>query len=386
MKSNFKRLGDYIRLVDERNSDMQVSTLLGINITKNYMPSVANATDIDLSKYKVVRKGRFACNIMHVGRDEKLPISLFVNDEPALVSPAYITFEIVDAKLLLPEFLMIIFQRSEFDRYTWFVSDSSIRGGLEWDRFCEILVPIPDDIEEQRNYVHAYNGLLNNQQCYERSLDELHFICDSYMETLAMKEGTKILGEYIQQSDERNENLEITNLLGVGVDKNFFPSNTKQDDLDISTYKIVRRRQFGYVTVTSRNGEKLSISLLEQLDGIVSSTYVVFEVKDVNILMPEFLFLWFKRKEFDRYARFHSWGSARETFDWADMCEVEVPIPDIEVQKAIVAIHHTLETRKRIDDRLKSLIAPLCPVLIKGAVDSINQKSPKKVCAKAANA
>lgn len=375
MKSSFKRLGDFIHLVDERNADLEVDNLLGINITKNYMPTVANTTDLDLSKYKIVRKGRFACNVMHVGRDESLPVSLFTKDEPAIVSPAYVTFEINDTKALLPEYLMIIFQRPEFDRFTWFISDSSIRGGLEWERFCEILIPIPVDIEEQRNYVHLYNGLLKNQHCYERSVEDLQFICDSYMETLALKEGTKVLGDYIRQSDERNEKLKVTNLLGVSVDKNFFPSNTKQDDLDISTYKIVRKRQFGYVTVTSRNGEKLSIALLEQADGIVSSTYIVFDVVDKNILMPEFLFLWFKRKEFDRYARFHSWGSARETFDWADMCEVKIPIPDVEVQKSIVAIHHTLETRKRINERLKSVITPLCPILIKGVVDSINPKS-----------
>jgi type I restriction enzyme S subunit len=374
MKSNYKRLGNYIRLVDERNTDLKVGQLLGVNMTKNFMPTVANMSGLDLSRYKIVRKGRFACNIMHVGRDERLPVSLYAEDSPAIVSPAYMTFEVINPELLLPEFLMMIFQRAEFDRFTWFVSDSSVRGGLEWERFCEIEIPIPEDIEEQKKYVSIYNGLLTNQQCYEKSLNDLHLICDTFMETLVNTEGTKVLGSYIKQSEERNYSLEVTNLLGVSVEKRFFPSKTKQDNLEINSYKIVRKRQFGYVTVTSRNGEKISIALLEGRDGIVSSTYVVFDVIDKNVLLPEFLFLWFKRAEFDRYTRFNSWGSARETFDWADMCAVKLPVPDVEIQKSIVAMHHTLETRKRVNAKLKEMIVPLCPILMRGVINNLSTK------------
>jgi type I restriction enzyme S subunit len=146
MKSNYKKLGDCIQLIDERNKNLEISNLLGINISKNYMPSVANQTELDLSKYKIVRKDRFACNIMHVGRDERLPISLYSNDSPALVSPAYITFEVLDTDRLLPEYLMMVFQKPEFDRYSWYVSDSSVRGGLEWERFCEIEIPVPNHL------------------------------------------------------------------------------------------------------------------------------------------------------------------------------------------------------------------------------------------------
>ncbi len=373
MKSNYKKLGDYIRLVSERNSDMKVSTLLGVNMTKNYMPTIANMTSLDLSKYKIVRKGRFACNIMHVGRDEKLPVSLFKMDEPALVSPAYITFEVEDSKELLPEYLMMIFQKPEFDRLTWYVSDSSVRGGLEWDRFCEIEIPIPEDIEIQKSVVAAYNGLLKNQIGFENSVCDLQFICDSFMENLAKKKNLKSLGEYIQQCDERNSDLAVSNLLGLSVNKKFFPSNTNQTDLDVRGCKTVRLGQFSFVTVTSRNGEKISVGLLDSEMGIVSSTYVVFKILDENILLPEFLLLWFKRPDFDRYARFHSWGSARETFNWEDMCSVKLPIPEIEVQKSIVAVHHALESRKRINEGLKNMITPLCPILMKGVTNNLNK-------------
>lgn len=367
---SFKRLGDYIQKVNNRNKDLAVSNLLGVNIFKNFMPSVANQSGLDLSKYKVIQKGQFATNLMHVNRDEVLPVALFTEDEPALVSPAYITFEVIDENELLPEFLMMEFQRPEFDRKAWTYCDSSVRGGLEWDRLCDM--EIPDiDITEQRKYVALYKGLLTNQKAYENSLEDLQLICDTYIEDLIKKEPLKRLGEYIQQSDERNTDLETDNLLGISVNKIFIPTKSNKSRLDLSKYKIVRPKQFGYVSVTSRNGEKISIAILDGEAGLVSSTYTVFEVKDFDELLPEYLYLYFQRTEFDRYARFNSWGSARETFDWADMCDVKLPIPSIEKQEAIVTIYHTLETRKRINEQLKESIKPLCPVLMKGVVESM---------------
>jgi type I restriction enzyme S subunit len=367
---SYKRLGDYIQLVDKKNKDLAITNLLGINIFKNYMPSVANQTNLDLSKYKVVSKGQFATNLMHVNRDEVLPVALYTDEQPALVSPAYKTFEVIDENDLLPEFLMMEFQRPEFDRKAWTFCDSSVRGGLEWDRLCDMQIP-DIDTDEQKKYVALYKGLLSNQKVYKNSLDDLQLICDTYIEDLIKKEVPKTLGDYIQQSDERNSDLETDNLLGISVNKIFIPTKSKKERLDLSKYKIVRPRQFGYVSVTSRNGEKISIAILDGEAGLVSSTYTVFEVKDAKELLPEYLYLFFQRTEFDRYARFNSWGSARETFDWAEMCNVKLPIPDIKIQEAIVTIYHTLETRKRINEQLKDSIKPLCPVLMRGVVEEM---------------
>lgn len=370
MKSEYERLGDYIQLVDVRNSDLSVNRLLGININKEFMPSVANTSGIDLSKYKVIQKGQFACNVMHVGRDERIPIALYTENAPAIISPAYFVFVVEDDNLL-PEFLMMKFFRPEFDRYAWFICDSSIRGGLEWERFCDIQIPIPD-IAVQRKYVAIYNALKKNQYSYEQSIDDLQLICNSFMEALKKTKTHKTLGDYICQSDARNWDLKNTNLRAISVDKKFMATKSDKEKLNLSGFKIVKPRQFSYVTVTSRNGEKISIAILEDEECIVSSTYVVFDVTDKTVLLPEFLFLWFKRPEFDRYARFHSWGSARETFDWDDMCNVKLPIPDIEVQKNIVAIHHTLETRKRLNKELKNKIEQLCPILMRGVVEELS--------------
>ncbi|MBA4155782.1 restriction endonuclease subunit S [Flavobacterium sp.] len=367
---SYKRIGDYIHLVDNRNKNLAVTNLLGINITKNFMPSVANISETDLSKYKIIHKGQFAYSAMQVGRDETIRLALYTEDKPAIISPAYLVIEVNDQNELLPEYMMMWFQRPESDRYGWFISDSSVRASLEWERLCDIKIPIPD-IKEQRKYVALYQGLLNNQKSYEKSLADLQLICDTYIENLIKTEEPKVLVDYIEQSDERNNNLKIDNLIGISVNKVFMPTKSNKEKLDLSNYKIVHPREFGYVSVTSRNGEKISIALLDNEAGLVSSTYTVFRVIDTSILLPEFLFLFFKRSEFDRYARFNSWGSARETFDWADMCNVKLPIPDIKVQEAIVTIYHTLETRKRINEQLKSTIKPLCPVLMKGVVESL---------------
>jgi hypothetical protein len=126
-KSRFRRLGDYIKLVDNRNKDLAVTNLLGINITKNFMPSVANVSGTDLSKYKVIQKGQFAYSAMQVGRDETVRVVLYTFGEPAIISPAYHVFRVKDEKEVLQEFLMLWFYRPEFNRFGWFISDSSVR-------------------------------------------------------------------------------------------------------------------------------------------------------------------------------------------------------------------------------------------------------------------
>lgn len=153
----------------------------------------------------------------------------------------------------------------------------------------------------------------------------------------------KRLGDYIREVDFRNRDLAVTNLLGVSISKEFIPSIANTIGTDMSSYKVVRPNQFAYGPVTSRNGDKVSIALFHG-DGcaIISQAYTVFEVQDEATLMPEYLMMWFRRPEFDRYARFHSHGSAREVFDWDEMCDVLLPVPSIERQRAIVAEYETL--------------------------------------------
>lgn len=165
-----------------------------------------------------------------------------------------------------------------------------------------------------------------------------------------------ILGRFIQLVDERNKNMAITKLLGVSISKQFIPSIANTVGTDMSNYKIVRRGQFAYGPVTSRNGEKISIALLQEDDCIISSSYSVFEIIDTALLSPEYLMLWFSRPEFDRYARYHSHGSVREIFGWDELCKVELPIPSYEEQMRIVNAHRMIIDRiamkQKINDNL----------------------------------
>lgn len=168
-----------------------------------------------------------------------------------------------------------------------------------------------------------------------------------------MQQNYKRLGDYIRLVDVRNKNLDVQTLLGVSIQKKLMPSIANTVGTDMSNYKIIQRNQFAYGTVTSRNGDKISIALLKEFEkAIVSQIYLVFEIKDTAELLPDYLMMWFRRPEFDRYARFKSHGSARETFDWNEMIETELPIPSIEKQKELIAEYQTIENRIRLNNEL----------------------------------
>lgn len=172
-----------------------------------------------------------------------------------------------------------------------------------------------------------------------------------------MKQGYKRLGGYIRIVDERNKELQISKLLGVSITKQFIPSIANIVGTDLSNYKIVRNGQFAYGPVTSRNGEKISVALLDEDDCIISSSYSVFEVIDKNILDPQYLMLWFSRPEFDRYARYRSHGSVREIFDWDEMCQVELPVPSIEKQREIVEVYKIISERIALKQKINDNLA-----------------------------
>lgn len=201
MQSNYKRLGDYIKVVKEKNIDLKASKLLGINIDKFFMPSVANVIGTDMSNYKIVKKGQFACNRMHVGRDYRIPISLSKEDEPFMVSPAYDVFEIIDTKVLLPQYLMMWFSRKEFDRNTWFHTDADVRGGLPWNAFCDLKLPIPS-IDAQSEIVCEYNVIRNrislNNQLICKLEETAQAIYKQWFVDLENENEDEYLGEYIE--------------------------------------------------------------------------------------------------------------------------------------------------------------------------------------------
>jgi len=359
------KIGELITISNEKNTNGKDLPFYGININKEFMPTVANTQGIDGSKYKIIKKNRFVFSGMQTGRDGCIRIGLYEEDNEILISPAYTTFE-VTSPLILPEYLFMIFKSKEMDRFGAFLSDSSVRANLDWERFIDIEIDLPN-LEIQKKYVDIYKGLKHNLKVYQSKLDDLKMVCDAYIENLRRENIIQPLKMYIKECVEKNSNNEIKEVMGLSVNKEFRKPHATVNTKELSNYKIVRPKEFAFVPTTDTwKVFAFSVNNFDK-DIVVSPIYVVFEVDNTR-LMSDYLAMWFKRKEFDRYARFNSWGSARENYSFDDLCEFKIPVPELEVQKSIVDIYKAYEKRKKYVDKLKDKINNICPILIRGAV------------------
>lgn len=368
------RLGELIEPVDERNN-LGIREFYGVNINKEFMPTVANTEGLDETKYKVVRKNRFVFSGMQTGRDCCIRISMYTGDAPILVSPAYTTFEIKRTDIVSPIYFFMRFLSKEMDRYGAFCSDGSIRSNLDWDVFCDIEIELPEPAVQER-FVAVYRAMAENRAAYERGLSDLKLACDAYIDKLRSQYPLQRLGAFIELVEEKNEELQysIDDVKGISIEKEFIDTKADMEGVSLRPYWVIKPDEFAYVTVTSRNGEKISMAHNHSSDTyICSSSYVAFRVKNEEELLPSYLEMLFKRDEFNRYARFHSWGSARETFDWDEMCDVKIPVPEISIQRAIVNIYEAYLLRKEIAERLGEQMRALCPILIKGSLEEGKQ-------------
>ena len=360
------KIGDFIEPFSKRSGipNLLPEQVSGISIDKEFFEPAKQVGE-DTSSYKVVPPNHFACNLMHVGRDNSLPIAMNHSDNNKYVSPAYSVFKIKDEEIVLKEYFFILLKSSEKDRYFAFHTDSSIRQGLPWEDFCDINITLPS-ITQQRKYVDVYLALQNNLAVYQSKVEELKLVCDGYIEELRRKMPSEMIGPYINPCDERNSGLKIKLAQGITNDKEF--ANPKQVADAVTSAKIVRKGQFAYNRATTRNGEKISIAYRTGDDCVVSSAYQIFEISAKNKLHPEYLMMWYKRSEFDRYARYMSKGSAHEFFEYEDMENVRIPIPPIEIQKSIASIYNVYKERQRIAEALKEQLKNICPVLIRGSL------------------
>lgn len=358
------KIGELISVCDERNS-FGLTNFYGLNINKEFMPTVANTEGLDESKYKVVRNKRFVFSGMQTGRDECIRISMYNGGEPIIVSPAYTTFEVSREDLVIPEYFFMLFLSKEKDRFGAFCSDGSIRSNLDWERFVDFDITLPS-IEQQRKFVNVYLSLQNNLAAYQSKVEELKMVCDGYIERLRKSVEPEEIGPYIRCVDERNDGLSITLTQGVDVNLQFIPAKREAEDQEGT--KIVRTGQFAFNKVVKSNGTKLPIALREGPDCVISSSYEVFEVIDINVLHPEYLMLWMSRSETHRLCGFKSYGTTRDVFPYEELCKLKFPIPSINVQKNISNIFSCYKDRQRIAAQLKEQLNNLCPILIKGSL------------------
>ena len=369
MALNKFKLGELIELVDERNSDNHfgADSVVGLGTQKEIIKTKADLGGVGLTSYKLFPPKIFAYVPDTSRRGDKISLAHNTNEKIFLVSSISIVFKVRREDILLSDYLFMYFNRPEFDRYARFHSWGSARESFSWSEMCDVEINLPL-LAVQKKFVAVYNALLENKKAYEHGLDDLKLVCDGYIENLRRNLPCEKLGNYIERCDKRNSDNKIKNVKGISTSKDFREPTSKVNRDELSSYKIVSPRQIVFVQTT--HNEKVFTYAFNDTgeDIVVSSVNEVFAT-DENFLLPEYLSLFFNRSEFDRYARFHSWGSAREVFTWKDLCEVEIPIPEMKIQRSIAAIYEVMRTRKKILERLKAQIKNICPILIKGSLD-----------------
>lgn len=368
MEFNHIKFADIIEEVDERNFSGEVKDFYGININKEFMPTIADTTNLNPTKYKIVRKNRFLFSGAQTGRDNCIRIGLYSDEKSVIVSPSYMTFELNQPELILPEYFFMLFHSKEMDRYGAFLSDGSVRANLDWNIFLGIEIDVPS-IDIQSKYVAVYKAMLANQQAYEQGLDELKLACDIAVEKIKKNSELIKVDELVEEIDNRNIGGKIMNLQGINITKNFMPSLAKINKKNIEKYKVVNKNEFAYSAMQTGRDECIRIALYGESEPcIVSPAYSVLAVKSPKIL-PEYFMKWFSRKESDRHGAFISDSSVRASLDLSEFLGVEIPVPDLDIQKSIVDIYKVYLERKAISEKLKEQIKNICPVLIKGATD-----------------
>ena len=364
--SNYK-LGDlieaYVEYVGVNN--LKPDDVSGINKDKEFFePSQSVGTNT--SNYRVVPQNYFACNLMHVGRDKVLPIALNTTSKFKVVSPAYTVFKVKSKELLLDEYFFMIMKSKEMDRYFWFKTDSSVRDGLSWKNFCNITISLPN-IEIQRRYSSLYKSLRQNFVSLSTGNEDLEATINIIVDKIKHTSEKYCVGNFLSTVDERNTSNFYGDVMGINIDKTFMPSKSSSDKL--TNYKVVRQGEFAYNSMQTGRDKCIRIALYDKSNPcLVSPSYSVLKVTS-ELVIPEYIQLWFSRSESDRRGAFMTDSSIRSNLDLDTFFQIEIPIPKIETQKAVVDLYLAVKKRNKVANQLAKKISDICPVLVKGSRD-----------------
>lgn len=366
------KLGELIKPCELKNDELKYDILdvKGISIQKIFIETKANMEDVSLEPYYLVQPDDFAYVTVTSRNGEKITLAHNATDETYIISSSYVVFRVNRTDLLLSDYLFIYFNRSEFDRYSRFNSWGSARETFSWEDMCDMDIELPS-LEIQQKYVDIYNAMLSNQQSYEHGLEDLKLVCDGYFD-VAKKKNTIKLGQLIEKSDKRNINSQYIedDVRGITNKKVFDDTKANLSGIDITKFKVVNTDEFAYNSRTDGR-DMLVLALNKGNPVIVTFNYNVFRIKpnQHEYILPDYLYAYFKRSEFDRLVRFNSWGSSQELLSWEELCNIEVPFPSVNEQKSIIDINNVYINRKEINEKLKEQIKDICPILIKGSIE-----------------
>ena len=345
----YKRLGDYIREVNVRNKDLEATKLVGLTIDKAFIPSVANVIGTDLSNYKVIRKEQFACSLMQVSRDGKMPVAMFEEDE-AIMSPAYPMFEVIDKTVLMPQYLMMWFSRSEFDREASYYAVGGVRGSLTWEDFCNMKLPIPS-ITRQREIVSEYETLTNRIRLNNQMIQHLEATAQAlYRKTFVdnidkenLPEGWRMgtLGEIadinsgktcIDKSEVKDETFQYPVAGASGIIS--FSSTYNYDE------KLMTTGRVGTLGVVNRYNQKM---------------YMADNVLVIRSNHYEYCYQILKSLDYSEITK----GGVQSLITQTDLKDYSIPLPSQETLSAFEAqsgmLFSSVETRKREIEKLTEL-------------------------------
>lgn len=366
------KLGELIELVEETNSDQLFgpNDVRGMTITKEIIPTKADVANTDLRKFLVVHPDEFVFNPRTHGK--KIGFGYNNTKECFLISWNNIAFRVKPDALntVIPSYLFLHFNREEWDREACFCSWGSSTEVFSWEALCDMKLTLPS-ITQQRKYVDVYLALQNNLAAYQSKVEDLKLVCDGYIDQLKVKIPKQKVGDLLETVDKRNSELTYAGVQGININKTFFPTVANIDESSTRNYMVVETNQFAFSGMQTGRDMCIRIALNEESKPvIISPAYTVFRIKDENVVLSHYIMLWFSRKQIDRYGWFASDGSIRSNLDLERFCEMEIPIPDISVQREIVNIHKCYIERQRIAEALKEQLKNICPVLIRGSLNN----------------
>lgn len=364
-------LGELLELLENNNSDLKfdASHVRGVNNLKKLMPTKVDVSDRDLSKFQIVRPGEFVFNHRTSRNGSKFSIAYNDGTSPIICTEDYVVFRVRPdcTSILMAEWLYMYFNRSEFDRYVITNSWGSSTEFYNWEDICSIILELPD-LPTQEKYVAIYKAMQANQRSYERGLEDLKRSIEALVDRQKHEALKRRMGTILTEIDSRNSDGVISDVQGINISKQFMPSVANTTGVDLTKYKVVQNRQFAYSGMQTGRDECIRIALYTgDKPIIISPAYTVMVPSDDTVL-PEYVMIWFSRKETDRLGWFMSDASIRTNLDLERFFEIEIPVPSLEIQKAIAEIYSVYVNRRNINEKLKAQINSICPILIRGSL------------------
>ena len=367
------KLGLYIEPSEHRNSEgvYDRTTVVGLSTAKQIIETKANLDGVSMTSYKLLPPRHFAYVPDTSRRGEKMSLGYNTTEETFLVSSISVVFRVSDTANLNSDYLYMYFNRPEFDRYARFNSWGSAREAFSWDDMCDISIDLPP-LPVQEKVVAVYNAMLANQRAYESGLEDLNMAIAASIEEFKHTAPRVAVGRLLEEIDTRNRDNAISNVQGININKEFMPSVANLSTTDLTKYKVIRKNQFAYSAMQTGRDECIRIALFHEDEPvIISPAYSVLQVKAESEYeaLAEYIMLWFSRSESDRYGWFISDSSIRASLELARFYEIEIPLPSLEKQQAVVNFYNARHLIMKNITTVGNMLKELCPILIKGSLE-----------------